>query len=73
MYLVSNPDVPETDKIIERVSQERWRPSGIVAGYCMSCGFIELWSVLVFGAHTLPSCAKVLLTLRRRQRLRYSQ
>jgi len=35
MYLVSNPDVPETDKIIERVSQERWRPSGIVAGYCM--------------------------------------
>jgi hypothetical protein len=27
-----------------------------------------MWFVLVFGAHTLPLCAKVLLTLRRRQR-----
>jgi len=34
---------------------------------------IEVWFVLVFGAHTLPSCVKVLLTLRCRQRLRYSQ
>jgi|AntAceMinimDraft_1070359.scaffolds.fasta_scaffold07300_1 hypothetical protein len=43
------------DRIIEQASQELWKPNDIVSGHCTSCDFIDMWFVLVFGAHTLLS------------------